>query len=124
MEEKVTARAILRRRNGLSILETTEPITTENVAKYKLDEGITQQASAKLSAYGFEVGEAGPYSLSITGEKQLFERVFRTRLIAKQSAESAIQATFYEVEKPINIPDELSTMIADMAPTRSPELFP
>ena len=124
MEEKVTAQAILRRRNGSSILEATEPITSENVAKYKVDEGITQEASAKLSAYGFEIGEAGPYSLSITGEKQLFERVFRTRLTAKKSAEPGIQATFYEVEEPIKVPDELSALIADVALTRPPELFP
>ena len=124
MEEKVTAHVILRRRNGSSILEATDPITSENVTKYKVDEGIIKEASAKLSAYGFEIGEGGPYSLSITGDKRLFERVFRVRLTAKKSAEPGIQATFYEVEEPIQVSDELSALIADVALTRPPELFP
>jgi hypothetical protein len=124
MEDKVTAQVILRRHNGLSILEATEPITSETVAKYKVEEEIIQEAIAKLSAYGFEIGETGPHSLSISCEKQLFERIFRTRLTAKESPEPCIQATFYDAEEPIKVPEELSALIADVALTRTPELFP
>lgn len=124
MEDKVAAQAVFRRRNGLSILEATEPITSETVAKYKVEKQIIQEAREKLSAYGFEIGETGPYSLSIRCEKQLFERIFRTRLTAKKSTEPGIRATFYEAEEPIKVPEELSALIADVALTRPPELFP
>lgn len=122
MEEKVAAQAILRRRNGSSILEATQPITPETVAEYKVEEELIQEASARLSAYGFEIGETGPHSLSIRGEKKLFERIFRTRLTAAKSAD--IQTTFHEAEEPIKVPQELSALIADVVLTRPPELFP
>lgn len=124
MDEKVIAQAILLRRDGSSILEATQPVTSETVAMYKVEEELVREASAKLSAYGFEIGEAGPYSLSIAGGKKLFERVFRTRLMAMKSTEPGIQTKFYKAEEPIKVPAELSALIADVALARPPELFP
>lgn len=51
MGEQVIANAILRAKDGSSILEAEEPITSETVAKYKIENGHLQEAFWRLSIY-------------------------------------------------------------------------
>lgn len=129
MSEQVVAQVILRSRAGLSVLEATEPITAENVAKYKVDEAVIQEASRKLLTYGIKVEAAGPHSLSISSDKTLFERVFHTRLEARSTGPEGAEisggaAFFYEAKDPIEIPDDLSSLVSGVVLSTPPELFP
>lgn len=125
MAEQVTAQVILKTREGLSILDTNESITSENVEAYRVDDATIQQVSKELTRYGFQVGQPGPYSISITGDKSLFEQVFQTQL-ERRSASSTLElgaSSYYEALNPLQIPEELSNQIAGITLSRLPELF-
>ena len=131
MTKQVFAEVVLRASDGSSILEAEEPITPETAKQYKIDEERMRQAREKLLAYGFQMVVAGPYSVSISGGKDAFERVFQTRLRVRQAAvavsEPGITAgakTFYEAQDPIKIPEDLVSFVAAVTLPTPPELFP
>lgn len=128
MSEQVTAQVTLRAKGGSSVLEADEPITADNVHKYQAGKETIQEATRKLSAYGFEVGAAGPQGLSISGDKALFERVFHTRLEAQKTsggAESlAGTGIYFQAAEPMDIPDDLSSVVAGVTLPTPPQLFP
>ncbi|MCK4858445.1 MAG: hypothetical protein KAT58_10780 [candidate division Zixibacteria bacterium] len=128
MTKQVIAEVVLRASDGSSILEAEEPITPETAKQYKIDEERMRQAREKLLAYGFQMVVAGPYSVSISGGKDAFERVFQTRLRVRHAvSEPGITAgakTFYEAQDPIKIPEDLVFFVAAVTLPTPPELFP
>lgn len=125
MAQQVTAQVILRTRDGVSILDTNESITSENAEVYRVDDATKEQASKQLTRYGFQVDQAGPYSLSITGDKSLFEQVFQTQLERRSGSTSELGVNaYYEALSPLELPPDLSSQIAGVILTRPPELFP
>lgn len=125
MAQQVTAQVILRTRDGVSILDTNESITSENAEVYRVDDTTKEQVSKQLTSYGFQVGQAGPYSLSITGDKSLFEQVFQTQLERRSASTSELGVNaYYEALSPLQFPSELSSQIAGVILSRPPELFP
>ncbi len=129
MTAKVTAEVILRSTDGSSILDAKESITAENIEKYRIGKEVMEEATKKLEGLGFEVVQAGPVGVTISGDKALFESVFQTTLEAR-GAEimgtkvSGVKASYYEATEPIKIPDELSSLVADVALPTPPEFFP
>ena len=128
MEETIIANVVLRAKDGSSILDTEEPITSKTAVKYKVDDEHIRAAIQRLSAYGFNVQSAGPYSLSLTGNKGLFERVFHTKLRPRsvkltKPDDSVASRTFYEAQEPIIIPEDLLPYIADVTFPVPPEFF-
>lgn len=129
MPDRVTAEILLRTKSGKSVAAAAEAITAENVAEYQVDEETIQSARVKLVAYGFEVGRGGAHSLSVSGDRELFERVFQTRLSSSTSIEaepgvSVGTGPVYEAEVSPTIPDDLTDFVADVVFPRAPELYP
>jgi hypothetical protein len=128
METTITAQVILRMADGRSILDTQEPIVSDNIHKYKVEEETILEASQKLESLGFEVLQPGPTGFTISSSKNLFERTFQTKLETRQeeimdTKVPGQEAQYYEAVEPINIPSELSSIVASVALTRPPELF-
>jgi len=129
MTEKVTAEVILRSADGSSILDVKEAITAENIAKYQVGKEVIEEASKKLEELGFEVQQAGPVSLTISGDKAQFESRFQTTLEARSreimpTKISGAEASYYEATEPIKIPEDLSSLIADVVLPTPPQFFP
>lgn len=129
MTEQVTAQVILRSADGSSILDKKEEITADDVARYRVGEEIIEQASRKVEELGFKVLQAGPASLTISGDRALFEGVFKTTLEAQTTeimgtkVEGA-EASYHEAIEPIKVPEDLSSLIADVVLPTPPEFFP
>lgn len=129
MAEKVTAEVILLSADGSSILGAEEGITAESIEKYRVGKEVMGEATKKLNQLGFEVVQTGPVGFTISGDKALFEGVFQTTLEAR-GAEimgtkvSGAETSYYEATEPIRIPEELSSLVADVALPTAPQFFP
>lgn len=128
MEERVIGEVVLRSADGSSALDLEEPINAENIAKYQVGKELVDEASTKLEALGFRVEQAGVASVTISGERPLFERVFQTtlKIRSKDALETkveGVEALYYEAAKPIRIPEDLSSLMADVVLPTPPELF-
>ncbi|MCP4991761.1 MAG: hypothetical protein GY928_38585 [Colwellia sp.] len=126
--QTVIAEVVLRGSDGSSILEE-ESISSKTAERYKIDENHMQLARENLLDYGFDVITTSPYSLSIQGDKRLFERVFKTRLRKRQVpiSESPLREEeqgFFEAQDPIEIPEKLLPYVAAVTFPQPPELFP
>jgi hypothetical protein len=125
---QVMAEVILRSVDGSSILEAEEPITAENVDKYRVEQEVIEEASMELAALGFEVQQVGPVSLTISGDKVVFENVFQTTLEAQDvemaTEISGAEASYYEAIAPIKVPEDLSHLIAAVVLSIPPQFFP
>jgi hypothetical protein len=129
MTEQVTAEVILRSADGSSILEAKEPITAENIARYRIGKEVIEEASQKLEELGFEALQGGPTGLTISGDKARFEDVFQTTLTAQstgimETKVSGAGAAYYETTEPIKVPEDLSYLIADVVFATPPQFFP
>jgi hypothetical protein len=132
MAEQVLAQVILRMPAGSSMLDRQESITSENIAKYRVSQEVIKKASQKLEERGFQVSSTGPEgfpSLTISGDKSLFEEVFQTNLERQTPATRGMQdevgsrSSYYAIE-PLRIPSDLSSLVADVVLPTPPELFP
>ncbi len=126
--EDVTAEVILRAADGSSILDVDEGITAENISKYRVGTEVIEQATRTLEELGFDVLEVGPVSLTISGEKTLFESVFQTKLKPYSRDDSGTkvsgtETSYYEITEPIRVPDQLSSLVADVALPTPPQYF-
>jgi len=129
MTENVIAEVILRSADGSSILDAGEGITAENIEKYRVGREVIDQASEALEGLGFEVVQAGPVSLTISGNKEVFERVFQTALEARgaemmPTKVSGGTASYYEATEPIKIPEQISPLVADVVLPTPPQFHP
>jgi hypothetical protein len=129
MAQPVIAEVILRKADGSSVMDAKEAITARNIAEYRVSEGTAEEASQKLRDRGFEVLQAGPTSLTISGDKGLFEDRFGTALkttstnMMPSDIEGA-ETAYYEAKGPIRIPEDLSPLVADIVLPTPPQLFP
>ena len=129
MTDKVTAQVILRSASGLSILESQEAITAENVAKYRVGKETIEEVVQKLHKLGFQVVQVGSTSLTISSDKPRFEEVFQTTLASSKreglgSKTRDTGAAYYEATMPIKIPPDLSSLVAAVVMPSPPEFFP
>jgi len=130
MAQSVIAEVILRKADGSSVLDAQEPITARNIAQYRVSEEVAEKASRKLQDGGFEVLQVGPTSLTISGDKELFEDRFQTDLEARSTHNimapeiEGAETTYYVAKKPPKIPQDLSSRVADIVLPTPPELFP
>ena len=128
MPEPVTAEAILRSADGSSILDTEEAITAETIAKYRVEKGVIDEVSRKLEELGFRIEQVGPTSLTLTGDQELFETVFQTTLEGKTTGImdtqlEGVEASYFDAKEPIQIPENLASLIADVVLPSPPQLF-
>jgi hypothetical protein len=129
MTDKVIAEVILRSANGSSILDATEGVTAQTIARYRVGGEVIKEASRKLEALGFEVVQAAPTGLTISGSKDLFEKVFqttvevRTKSVMPPEAKAGERA-YYQATKPIQVPPDLYSLVAGVTLPTPPEYFP
>jgi hypothetical protein len=69
---------------GVSLFRTSEAITEENVDNFYSDPQLVQAAVEQLSAEGFNVLEPGRISITISAPPEVYQRVFRTKVIAQE----------------------------------------
>ena len=69
---------------GISLFENKEPVTAENVEHYHSMPGLETEAVRKLRKAGFTVHRVSETSISISGPKKTYEKVFKTRIVARQ----------------------------------------
>jgi hypothetical protein len=129
MAQPVIAEVILRKANGSSIMDAQEAITARNIAKYRVSEEVVEEASQKLRDRGFEILQVGPTSLTISGDKELFEDRFGTALEIKStnvmpSHTEGAQTMYYEAKEPMRIPEDLTPQLSNIVLPTPPELFP
>ena len=106
MAEKVIAEVVVRARDGSSILDAPGPITEETIDRYRASDEMSAEAAARLEALGFDVLGTGPTGLTISAERDVFER------------------TFGSPTGTINVPGELADLIGGVVLPERPELHP
>jgi hypothetical protein len=104
--EPIIAEVVVRARDGSSILDAPGAITEETIDRYRASEETRAEAAARLEALGFDVLGSGPTGLTISAERELFERTFGT------------------ATAPITVPEELADLIAGVVLPERPELHP
>lgn len=129
MPEKVTAEVILRKTDGSSILDAEEGITAKTIAKYRVEEKVIKEASERLEELGFEVVQTSPFGLTVSANKALLEKVFNTTLEIERrqvisTGGASVEKTYYKAVVPIQVPANLSSLIADVTLPIPPEYFP
>jgi hypothetical protein len=107
MAEKIIAQVVLKAANGSSILDA-DP---ESVV---ISEPLIEDASEKIRSLGCDVLVTGVHSLSISCEKQRFEKIFNTSLKQIKTSSTAATDSFFQSSRPVTIPDSLVPYVADV----------
>lgn len=125
MTPQVTAEVILRTRGGESLVDAGEPPTSENIDRYKVEDDVASEATKKLNELSIKVLQTGPVSLSISAEKEVFERVFQTRLgeVGGPGLGETGSAR-YEAVAPIQVPRDLASLVAEVVLPIPPIFYP
>jgi subtilisin family serine protease len=122
--ERIIASVSPRSVGGVSLFESTEAITAENVNQYYSEAADIAAASNELRQRGFEVLEEGQVTISIAGPRQLFEEVFGARFSTQRTALMVDQEVeFMTSETLLQAPDELANLIEGIAIARPPEYY-
>ncbi len=79
----VYAEASVHSQGGVSLFRSSELITHENITQFYSHPQQVNLAIQRLKSEGFEVLETGRVTLTIAGSVDLYERVFKTKIIAK-----------------------------------------
>lgn len=129
MSERIIAEIILRSADGTSILDADEAITSETIKKFRVEEGVINEAKNKLESFGLTVEQMGATSITVSSEKDVFERVFCTILEVAHvnTMETKLEGTeqaYYVTKIPINIPLDLSDYVADVVLPTPPQFYP
>lgn len=82
----------------------------------------------RLKDLGFRIIATGKTGISISGPREVFEEVFRTRLEKRTREVSRIgkkrlEVEYFEAVEPMNIPEELSGLVEAVALSEPPILF-
>ena len=75
----ISAEVILKSESGRSMASSDIPITSENIEEFQPSEQVTKDATNRFKQLGFAVFSNG-LTLTIEGEKSLFEKVFKVKL--------------------------------------------
>lgn len=77
----VYAEASIHSTGGMSLFETTEPITPENVTQFHNKPEFVDTTVKKLKQAGFDVLQVGPTSVNIAAPVETYEKVFQTKIV-------------------------------------------
>jgi hypothetical protein len=111
MPGQVIAQVVVRSPEGTSMLDAPGPVGAETVARHRPSADALREAATRLRERGFDIVQEGPTTLTIAGDKELFERTFATAPGAERAASP-------------EIPQDLSDLVAGIAFPRPPELHP
>ena len=119
MNSVLSAELILKSKTGLHLNKTSDPITQENIEKYKPPDELLESVVGHFNTYGFTV-DKGDITISITGEKELFEKVFDTKLIVEHDQEQIARISWQGFPK---IPEKVKDSVLDVVFPQPPEFF-
>jgi hypothetical protein len=120
----ISAEVILKSESGRSMTSSQIPITSENVEEFRPSERVIKDATSHLKELGFAVSSNG-LTLTLVGEKSLFEKVFKVKLTLKkneQTRKTEIRSD-KQSDKQLSIPARLSHIVENIVFTPQPELF-
>jgi hypothetical protein len=116
--ERVTAQCVVRAPDGSSILDAPRPPSGEAADRLTPAPEAFDDATARLARLGFEVGDRGGATLTLVGDRELFERVFSTRL--EWVEEPGAGGPSWRPDRPVVVPDELVDVVAGVVFTIVP----
>lgn len=103
---------------GRSIFLSDVPTDASNYMDFAPPPGRAEQAAARLQALGFRVVQIGKFSISAEGSRDLWERVFNTRVEQREQLLNPIhpehgQVSFFSsiAGAPFIVPDDLSEFV-------------
>lgn len=121
-EEKITAVVSTKSKGGISLFDTEDVITGENVDEYNSDPEITDQAERELLTLGFQVLDVSSATISISGSPELFEEVFGVTFETKKTEVfDGEEAEYFDVEEN---GEEMAESLGDWAEGVTPVVPP
>jgi subtilase family serine protease len=125
---EVTGVVTLRSASGSSLLKTKAKMTKDNISQFEPEKGAIDQTCDRLKNFGFRIVVSSKTSVSIAGPKQLFEKVFQTKLEKRtkavvKSGTKRLDVVYFEAVQPWKIPVELSELVEAVAFAEPPILF-
>jgi hypothetical protein len=115
---RVTAEVVLRPPAGRSLLRS-EPNSSVRPVEDPAVQRVIADASERLRGLGFDVLREGPVSLTVSGDRTLFDRVFQTHIEAGRK--NVLGPTVHGAEIPFHtssdkprVPRELASVVEDV----------
>ena len=126
-EDRVYFEAVLRSETGESMFAPETYLGADNLQQFVPPAGRGTQAATALQSLGFRVSQIGTFSISAEGPRELWERIFGTRVEARSQVVSPSmgEVTYLSslVDAPFTIPSELSQLVERAYPQSPPLLF-
>lgn len=104
----ISAEVILKSKSGQSMASTEAPITSDNIEEFRPSDLTIKDAKEHLKQLGFNVSSNG-LTLTIVGERSLFEKVFKVKLIVKKDRDTGGMKVLSDKE--LSIPTRVSDVI-------------
>jgi subtilase family serine protease len=102
-------------------------LAPDTLRQFEPPAGRSIQAATTLQSLGFRVQQVGTFSISAEGPKELWERVFGTRVEARRQrlSPSIGEVTYlsHMANVPFTVPAELSDLVERAYPQLPPSLF-
>lgn len=128
--ERVHFEAVLCSETGQSMYAADSYLDSETLKEFTPAAGRGVQAAKTLQSLGFRIQQIGTFSISADGPKELWERVFNTRVEQRSQRLSEARPELGEITylshfdgAPFSIPQELQGLIERAYPQRPPILF-
>lgn len=125
--DQVYFEAVVCSETGDSIFAPGAYLGPESLEQFEPPAGRGIQSAKALQALGFRVQQVGTFSISAEGPRELWERVFGTRVEARtQRVSPSIGEVTYlshVADTPFTIPPELSSLIERAYPQSPPLLM-
>ncbi|MDJ0694174.1 S8 family serine peptidase [Mastigocoleus sp. MO_188.B34] len=126
-EGQVYFEAVLRSETGDSIFAPETYLEPNNIQQFAPPAGRGIQAANILQSLGFRIQQIGTFSISAEGPRELWERIFGTRVEARRQtvSPSVGEVTYlsHVAGVPFSIPSELSALVERAYPQSPPILF-
>ena len=118
MNEKLTAVVSPRSMGGVSLFEMDQPVEGETANAFRSSDADLADSISKLKEMGFEITSSSEATISIAGDKELFEKVLGKAIVEKKTdrADSAIESvapegeTYFDTEE--DLPEAKTANIA------------
>lgn len=126
-EDRVYFEATLRSETGESMFATDTYLGPDNIQQFAPPAGRGIQVATALQSLGFRVQQIGTFSVSAEGPRELWERVFGTRVEPRRQivSPSIGEVTYlsHVADTPFVIPLELADLVERAYPQSPPILF-
>lgn len=129
-EDIVYFEAVIPSESGCSMFAADAFLQGENLDKFTPPAGRAVQAAKVLQSLGFKVRHIGTFSISAEGPRELWERVFNTRverrtqnILESHPERGQVSYLSHVADAPFSIPEELNGLVEKAYPQSPPILF-